>query len=165
MLSLFLPQLRLDAQAIKLQYNSGSSPQPMLRIPIAVIKAVICHDALILCRAFCITLCSISKDSTAVQFIYICRNILASLGKPASRVDRNTSRCQPVGQGGCFPIHLDSDETVDSRRVTAIVYLNRNWRKGHGGELRLYPSWTQHVDIAPVNDRLVVFSSCRMPHR
>lgn len=26
MLSLFLPQLRLDSQAIKLQYNSGEDP-------------------------------------------------------------------------------------------------------------------------------------------
>ena len=70
-----------------------------------------------------------------------------------------------AGQGGCFPIHLDSDETVDSRRVTAIVYLNRDWQKKRGGQLRLYPSWSQYVDIEPINDRLVLFSSCRMPHR
>lgn len=70
-----------------------------------------------------------------------------------------------AGQGGCFPIHLDSDETVDSRRVTAIAYLNRDWKKRSGGQLRLYPSWNKYEDIEPVNDRLVLFSSCRMPHR
>lgn len=70
-----------------------------------------------------------------------------------------------AGNGGCFPIHLDSDETVDSRRVTAIVYLNRDWEGQSGGQLRLYPSWSNSVDIEPINDRMVLFSSCRMPHR
>ena len=60
---------------------------------------------------------------------------------------------------------MDSDETVDSRRVTAIVYLNKGWKKEAGGQLRLYPSWDEFIDIEPVNDRLVIFSSCRMPHR
>jgi SM-20-related protein len=62
-------------------------------------------------------------------------------------------------------MHLDSDESVDSRRVSAIVYLNPMWKEGDGGELRLYPSWDNFLDIQPVNDRLVLFPSCRMPHR
>jgi hypothetical protein len=28
------------------------------------------------------------------------------------------------GEGGCFPCHFDSDEQVDGRKVTAIIYLN-----------------------------------------
>jgi hypothetical protein len=28
------------------------------------------------------------------------------------------------GGGGAFPIHFDSDEQLDGRRVTAILYLN-----------------------------------------
>jgi Rps23 Pro-64 3,4-dihydroxylase Tpa1-like proline 4-hydroxylase len=47
--------------------------------------------------------------------------------------------CLLAGQGGCFPIHTDTDAAVDSRRVTAIWYLNPGWRQGDGGELRLYP--------------------------
>jgi len=70
-----------------------------------------------------------------------------------------------AGGGGAFPMHLDSDESVDSRRVSAIVYLNPEWKEGDGGELRLYPSWDKFLDIQPVNDRLVLFPSCRMPHR
>ena len=84
---------------------------------------------------------------------------LASTDHPAEDLEA------VAGKGGCFPIHLDSDETVDSRRVTAIVYLNNDWVKKHGGQLRLYPSWDKVVDIEPINDRMVIFSSCRMPHR
>lgn len=28
------------------------------------------------------------------------------------------------GGGGCFPLHFDSDESLDARKVTAIFYLN-----------------------------------------
>ena len=41
-----------------------------------------------------------------------------------------------AGGGGCFPMHCDSDEEVDGRRVTAICYLNPHWRAGDGGEVR-----------------------------
>ena len=40
-----------------------------------------------------------------------------------------------AGGGGCFPMHYDSDEEVDGRRVTAICYLNPRWRAGDGGEV------------------------------
>lgn len=29
-----------------------------------------------------------------------------------------------AGQGGCFPIHFDTDAALDGRRVTSIFYLN-----------------------------------------
>ncbi|KAI3428529.1 hypothetical protein D9Q98_007352 [Chlorella vulgaris] len=70
-----------------------------------------------------------------------------------------------AGGGGCFPMHFDTDAAVDTRRVTAIWYLNPGWQPGHGGELRLYPFPQPAVDIAPLNDRLVLFSSTDMLHR
>ncbi|PNW74928.1 hypothetical protein CHLRE_12g504100v5 [Chlamydomonas reinhardtii] len=91
MISLFLPQLTLDSQAIKLQYNAGG--------------------------------------------------------------------------GGCFPMHYDSDEQLDGRRVTAIFYLNPDWTEADGGQLRLYPFPGAPVDVAPREDRLVLFASTRMAHR
>ena len=69
------------------------------------------------------------------------------------------------GQGGCFPCHFDSDEALDGRKVTAIFYLNPSWKPGEGGELRLYPWPSPPLDIAPIADRLVLFSSTRMWHR
>jgi Rps23 Pro-64 3,4-dihydroxylase Tpa1-like proline 4-hydroxylase len=63
-------------------------------------------------------------------------------------------------------MHFDSDEELDGRRITAIFYLNPGWQQGQGGELRLYPfPDAGPVDIAPVADRLVLFSSTRMLHR
>lgn len=70
-----------------------------------------------------------------------------------------------VGNGGCFPLHYDSDEQVDGRRVTAIFYLNTEWQPSHGGQLQLFPFPDSPVEIAPIADRLVLFSSCRMLHR
>jgi len=71
------------------------------------------------------------------------------------------------GGGGCFPVHLDSDRSVDGRLVTAIVYLNEGWGPGDGGALRLYPAGGGFapVDVAPEGGRVVLFSSRSMPHR
>ncbi|PSC70828.1 coiled-coil domain-containing 94-like protein isoform A [Micractinium conductrix] len=69
------------------------------------------------------------------------------------------------GHGGCFPMHFDTDSSLDTRRVTTIWYLNPGWRPGDGGELRVYPFPQSPVDIAPLNDRMVLFSSQRMLHR
>lgn len=62
-------------------------------------------------------------------------------------------------------MHVDSDEAVDSRRVTVIAYLNPDWRVPHGGQLRLYPFPGTHVDVPPLDDRVVLLSTCRMLHR
>jgi Rps23 Pro-64 3,4-dihydroxylase Tpa1-like proline 4-hydroxylase len=70
-----------------------------------------------------------------------------------------------TGQGGCFPMHSDSDGKVDDRLITAITYLNEDWKDGDGGELRLYPFPFEHVDIRPIFARMVIFSSVHMLHR
>lgn len=59
-----------------------------------------------------------------------------------------------AGGGGCFPMHCDSDEEVDGRRVSAICYLNPEWRTGDGGEVRTY---LQKVDLLGYG-RLVIES-------
>ncbi len=45
-------------------------------------------------------------------------------------------------------MHVDSDEEVDGRRVTAICYLNAHWRPGDGGEVhaRRSPALTCTLD-------------------
>lgn len=76
---------------------------------------------------------------------------------------RCTALC--TGDGSCFPLHYDSDESVDSRRITAIIYLNPDWQKGDGGELQLYPWPHAPVTVEPLNNRLLLFPTCRMLHR
>jgi hypothetical protein len=71
-----------------------------------------------------------------------------------------------AGDGGCFPMHFDTDASVDNRVITAIWYQNPGWEPKHGGELRLYPfPMEQPIDISPVLDRMVLFSSKKMVHR
>jgi Rps23 Pro-64 3,4-dihydroxylase Tpa1-like proline 4-hydroxylase len=71
-----------------------------------------------------------------------------------------------AGDGGCFPMHFDTDSSVDNRVITAIWYQNPNWQPKDGGQLRLFPfPRGPPVDISPVLDRMVLFSSGKMVHR
>ena len=70
-----------------------------------------------------------------------------------------------AGDGGCFPLHFDSDAGLDARVVTALTYLNPAWEKGHGGELVLFPFPDEPVTIEPVAGRIVLFSSQNTLHR
>src|SRR5262249_17455392 len=63
--------------------------------------------------------------------------------------------------GAAYPRHLDAFRGGLSRRVTAIWYLNPDW--SGGGELRLHLDEGPR-DIAPINDRLVVFLSEKLEH-
>ena len=69
-----------------------------------------------------------------------------------------------AGDGSCFPLHYDSDETLDNRRIIAILYLNPDWQEGDGGELQLYPWPYEPVTVAPLHNRFLIFSRCRRLH-
>jgi hypothetical protein len=75
--------------------------------------------------------------------------------------------CKPqLNTGGGFPMHVDSDPTIDRRKVTAILYLNKDWCcERDGGALRIYPTPGNTVDIAPRDGRLVLMSSTETTHR
>ncbi|MEW6432465.1 MAG: 2OG-Fe(II) oxygenase [Myxococcota bacterium] len=64
--------------------------------------------------------------------------------------------------GAHYDRHRDAFPGDDNRRVTAIVYLNPDWRPEHGGRLRLFAP--EPIDVDPVADRLVVFLSERLEH-
>eukprot|EP01101_Sappina_pedata_P004052 TRINITY_DN1660_c0_g1_i1.p1 TRINITY_DN1660_c0_g1~~TRINITY_DN1660_c0_g1_i1.p1 ORF type:complete len:350 (-),score=112.68 TRINITY_DN1660_c0_g1_i1:45-1094(-) len=69
------------------------------------------------------------------------------------------------GEGGCFPMHIDTAASVSKRQITALLYLNPGWKEEDGGQIRLYPFPYSHVDINPIHDRLVLFSSKETLHR
>lgn len=55
------------------------------------------------------------------------------------------------------------------RYLTCIVYLNSDWKEGDGGCLRVFPKGRgerddDHVDIAPLGGRMIVFSSSTLLH-
>lgn len=69
------------------------------------------------------------------------------------------------GHGAGYPRHRDAfrDALPPRRRVTATVYLNRDWVPEAGGLLRLYLTDGPR-DVEPRLDRLVVFLSERVEH-
>lgn len=69
--------------------------------------------------------------------------------------------------GGVYHKHLDQFKGNQERQVSAILYLNQDWEKGDGGELRLYLNGTSddtHIDILPLGGRLVLFLSAKFLH-
>jgi SM-20-related protein len=69
--------------------------------------------------------------------------------------------------GGVYHKHLDQFKGQHERQISAILYLNQDWQKDDGGELRLYLNGTtddSHIDIMPVGGRLILFLSARFLH-
>jgi Rps23 Pro-64 3,4-dihydroxylase Tpa1-like proline 4-hydroxylase len=67
-------------------------------------------------------------------------------------------------RGGLLDIHVDGnyhDATGLNRRVNAILYLNKNWEPGWGGEFGLYNHNGEELvkEIEPIFNRLVVFDT------
>jgi len=80
--------------------------------------------------------------------------------------------CYP-GNGARYIKHTDNHckfgdgDSCNGRRLTALSYLNNGWRKGDGGELRVYnkDGDTVRAEIEPVPGRVVLFwSDFRVPH-
>lgn len=70
--------------------------------------------------------------------------------------------------GGRLGVHTDFNVHPDTglyRRLNLLVYLNKDWPGGVGGELELWPerdgapARLQSVDIEPVFNRTVVFTT------
>jgi SM-20-related protein len=69
--------------------------------------------------------------------------------------------------GSFYRKHLDQFKGVEQRVVTAILYLNEDWRKEDGGQLRIYtePQAPEYYEeILPIGGRLVTFLSARYLH-
>lgn len=60
--------------------------------------------------------------------------------------------------------HYDNGN-FNGRKLTAIYYINDNWKRKDGGALRLYTKNNEYCDVEPIADRLVLFySDKRTPH-
>lgn len=105
-------------------------------------------------------MCSILQNDSTLR-------TMLNVHIPSLRLQSQAIKLQwNSGNGGCFPMHFDTDASLDGRKISAIVYLNPDWSMGHGGHLRLYPfPIAKPIDIEPVHDRMVLFSSQRMLHR
>ncbi len=66
--------------------------------------------------------------------------------------------------GGLLDVHVDGnyhDATGLNRRMNALVYLNKGWQPGWGGEFGAYDSKGETClkKVAPLFNRLVIFDS------
>lgn len=61
--------------------------------------------------------------------------------------------------GTFYKKHRDSFKSDDARKITVLLYLNDNWKKGDGGELLLYTDTNDILKIEPLGGRLLVFES------
>jgi SM-20-related protein len=65
--------------------------------------------------------------------------------------------------GTFYRRHVDRFRGRHNRLLSAVVYLNRGWVPGDGGELRLWLG-EDTVDVEPLGGRLVLFRSDTVPH-
>lgn len=66
--------------------------------------------------------------------------------------------------GAFYQRHLDRFRDDDRRAVSAVLYLNQDWRPEQGGALRMHLDEDSPLDILPLGGRLVVFLSAELPH-
>lgn len=62
-------------------------------------------------------------------------------------------------KGSFYKKHLDQFAERNNRLVSVVIYLNRNWKSGDGGELKVYPADRVSVIIPPIANRFVIFKS------
>lgn len=67
-------------------------------------------------------------------------------------------------QGSFYKKHLDQFEGRKNRMISVIIYLNKDWKIGDGGELRIHPEGQDAIDIAPLENRCVMFRSDTLFH-
>ncbi|MDZ7848107.1 MAG: 2OG-Fe(II) oxygenase [Owenweeksia sp.] len=65
--------------------------------------------------------------------------------------------------GTFYEKHLDQFKSTNNRKISFACYLNRRWKRGDGGELRLYLG-DETLDVEPLAGRLALFRSDTVPH-
>lgn len=66
--------------------------------------------------------------------------------------------------GAFYRKHVDRFRDDDRRTVSAVLYLNQDWRPEQGGALRLYLGDGTTRDVLPQAGSLLVFLSADLPH-
>ena len=69
--------------------------------------------------------------------------------------------------GACYQKHLDQFVGKEERKISCILYLNKNWGSEDGGQLRMYldqKNENRFIDIPPQAGTLVVFLSSDFLH-
>jgi SM-20-related protein len=69
--------------------------------------------------------------------------------------------------GARYSRHLDQFHRSGVRKISSVLYLNRDWQADYGGQLRIYLEGEQpepYLDVEPIGGRLVLFDASRFYH-
>ena len=66
-------------------------------------------------------------------------------------------------QGTFYKRHLDQFNSRSNRLISVILYLNKNWQEGDGGELKVFLNGEERT-IAPIAKRCVIMRSDKVEH-
>jgi Rps23 Pro-64 3,4-dihydroxylase Tpa1-like proline 4-hydroxylase len=69
-----------------------------------------------------------------------------------------------IQSGGYLEMHVDFNHLKRynlERRINLLLYLNKDWKDSYNGKLELWdrPSKTKKIEIAPIFNRCVIFST------
>jgi SM-20-related protein len=67
--------------------------------------------------------------------------------------------------GTHYEAHLDQFNSRSNRLVSLVIYFNENWKKGDGGELKIFKENDDFILIEPIAKRCVIFKSERVLHQ
>ncbi|RRO24972.1 2OG-Fe(II) oxygenase [Flavobacteriaceae bacterium 14752] len=70
-------------------------------------------------------------------------------------------------QGRFYKRHLDTFQNDQRRKLSVVLYLNKDWSVNHGGELMIYTQTNNQenaIPILPKFGRLVIFESQILEH-
>ncbi|KAJ8608570.1 hypothetical protein CTAYLR_005973 [Chrysophaeum taylorii] len=67
------------------------------------------------------------------------------------------------GDGARFQAHVDNT-SLDGRKLTTVLYLNKGWTREKGGQLRIHATSKAHYDVEPRAGRLALFYADRIKH-
>ncbi len=65
--------------------------------------------------------------------------------------------------GSHYNRHLDQFQERSNRQITVLIYLNENWKKGDGGELKIYRDEGDML-VEPIAKRMLLFKSDCVEH-
>lgn len=112
----------------------------------------------------------ITEEARSPGFVAL-RDSLVALGQAVSEAAylglvRHDVQLAYYEGGAKYVRHRDAFAgSNESRRLTAITYLNPGWQLAHGGALRVYPvEGAAPVDVAPRLGTTVVFLAERVEH-
>jgi SM-20-related protein len=67
-------------------------------------------------------------------------------------------------KGGHYDKHLDQFNQRNNRTISMVIYLNKNWEKGDGGELEIFLKDGTSFLLEPIDARCVMFKSAKVPN-